>query len=132
MPSSSPSDKRSMMPSEECHLQILLPSRLRILVGAQATHHGTEDGIHDGSLGSDGIEESKVDGSLDSDGPADGTDDGSLDIKHGIDDGLLTFAGTEPGLVHGSLDLVTLADGHLYTSLHTDATDHGHTSFLWN
>jgi hypothetical protein len=69
-----------MIPSEECHLQILLPSRRRILVGAQATHHGTEDGIHDSSLDSDDIEEGKVDGSLDSDDPADGTDDGSLDF----------------------------------------------------
>jgi hypothetical protein len=51
--------------------------------------NGTEDGINDGSLDSDGIDEGKVDGSLDSDRPADGTNDGSLDIKHGIDDGSL-------------------------------------------
>jgi hypothetical protein len=51
--------------------------------------NGTEDGIDNGSLESDGIEEGKVDGSLNSDRPADGTNDGSLGIKHGIDNGSL-------------------------------------------
>jgi hypothetical protein len=84
---------------------------------------GTEDGINDGSLGSDGIEEGKVDGSLDSDGPADGTDDGSLDIKHGIDDGSLTFDGTEDGIDDGSLDLVGIDESNFDSSLDLDGTD---------
>jgi hypothetical protein len=38
VPSSSPSDEQFMMPSKS-NIRILLPSRRRILVGAQATHH---------------------------------------------------------------------------------------------
>jgi hypothetical protein len=90
---------------------------------------GTEDGIDDGSPGSDGIEEGKVDGSLDSDGPANGTNDGSLDIKHGIDDGSLTFDGTEDGIDDGSLDLVGINAGNFDSSLDSDGTDNGSLDF---
>jgi hypothetical protein len=65
--------------------------------------NGTEDGIDDGSLDSDGIEEGRVDGSLDSDRPADGTSDGSPDIKHhGIDDGSLDLQRMASTMAHST------------------------------